>query len=128
MTIAGAVILGAIAGALHWKHRVPRVVAWLLLFVGVGIASFVTNLFGGFTGLSFFGVGLFTIIAIVTGIFFWEEAVKRNGLHRARTPFVALALGVSVMSAGGAFFAAVQNALEAGSGTVNEVVVNNLNG
>lgn len=70
MTIAGAVILAAIAGALHYKHRVPRFVAWVLLLVGVGAAATITNLFGGFTGMNLFGVGVFTLIAIITGIFF----------------------------------------------------------
>jgi hypothetical protein len=128
MSLAGAVILAAIAGALHWKHRVPRFVAWVLLLVGVGVASTLTDWVGGFGGFTVYGVGLFTLIAIVTGIFFWEEAVKQNGLHRVRTPLIAVLFGVSLMSAGGAFFEVVQNALEATASNVNQAVVSNLNG
>lgn len=126
MTIAGAVILAAIAGALHWKHRVPRFVAWLLLFVGVGAATVITNALGGFSGISIYGVGAFTILAIVGGIVFWEEAVKRNGLHRVRTPIVALAFGVALMGVGGTLGLNLQNAIKTGGTNVNKVVTDSI--
>lgn len=128
MTIAGAVILAAIAGALHWKKRVPRFVAWLLFLVGVGAATTITGLLGGFTGVSVYGVGFFTVVAIVTAIFFWEEAVKRNGIHRVRTPLIALTFGVALMSAGGAFFGAAQDLVTKTSTNVDRTVNANLNG
>ena len=128
MTIAGAVILAAIAGALHYKHRVPRFVAWVLLLVGVGAAATITNLFGGFTGMNLFGVGVFTLIAIITGIFFFEEACKRNGLHRVRTPLIAVVFGVALMSASGSLFTTLQNAVQSGGANVDKAVTNNLNG
>lgn len=128
MTMIGAVILAAIAGALHWKHRVPRFVAWMLFLVGVGAAGTITGLVGGFTGLSIYGVGVFTVVAIVTAIFFWEEAVKRNGIHRVRTPLIALVFGVALMSAGGAFFASLQDVVTKTSKNVDNTIQANLNG
>lgn len=128
MTIAGAVILAAIAVALHMKHRVPRIVAWLLFLTGVGAASMVAGVVGGFNGLSLFGVGVFTVGAIVTAIFFWEEAVRGNGLHRARTPLIALAFGVCLMSAGGAFFAALQDVVSKTGSSIDNTIQANLNG
>jgi hypothetical protein len=128
MSIAGAVLLAAIAVALHMKHRVPRIVAWLLFLVGVGAAATITGLVGGFSGISLFGVGVFTVGAIVTAIFFWEEAVRSNGLHRVRTPLIALAFGVCLMSAGGAFFAALQNVVDKTGSSIDNTVQANLNG
>lgn len=127
MTIAGAVILAAIAGTLHWKHRVPRFVAWLLVFVGVGAATVITSALGGFSGINIYGVGVFTIVAIVGGIVFWEEAVKRNGLHRVRTPIVAVAFGVALMGIGGTLGANLQNAVKTGGANVNRVVTDSIN-
>lgn len=127
MTIAAAVILAAIAGALHYKHRLPRLVAWLLLFVGIGAASEVVKYFTAVKGTSLYGVGIFSVLAIVGLIFFWEEAVKRNGIHRVRTPVVALILGVSIMSAGGTFWHSVQSDMNQGGSNLSHVT-DSLNG
>lgn len=126
MTIAGAVILAAIAATLHWKRRVPRLVNWLLLFVGVGAATVITNALGGFSGISFFGVGVFTLVAIVAGIAFWEEAVKKNGLHHIRTPIIALAFGVALMGVGGTVGSAINHAVQTGGQNVNKVVTDSI--
>lgn len=126
MTIAGAVILAAIAGTLHWKRRVPRLVNWLLLFVGVGAATVITNALGGFSGISVFGVGVFTLVAVVAGIAFWEEAVKKNGLHHIRTPIVALAFGVALMGVGGTVGSTINHAVQTGGQNVNKVVTDSI--
>ncbi|MFG2001647.1 hypothetical protein ACGFNU_21095 [Spirillospora sp. NPDC048911] len=129
MTLAGAVILAVIAGALHLKHRVPRVVAWLLLFVGFGASSTVTGFLGAdLSAVAIGGVTIATIAAIGTLIYFWEEAVKCNGLHRVRTPLVALACGASIVLAGGSFFQMIENAAQKTGANVDEAVVSNLNG
>jgi len=128
MTITGAVILAAIAGALHYKQRVPRLVAWLAFIAGTGAAATIAGWLGGLSGLTIFGVGAFTVAAIITGIFFWEEAVKRNGIHRVRTPLIAVAFGVSLMSAGGALFGVMQNAVHQSTTKVDQTVQANLNG
>lgn len=128
MTIAGAVLLAAIAVALHMKSRVPRVVAWLAFLVGVGAATTITGYLGGFTAMSLFGVGIISVIAIISAIFFWEEAVKRNGMHRVRTPLVAVIFGVALMSAGGGFFNTLQNAVQQASSSVDGTIQANLNG
>lgn len=127
MTIAGAVILIAIAVALHYKQRVPRFVAWLVAIAGTGAATTIVGWLGGLGAVTFYGVGLFTIAAVISGIFFWEEAVKRNGIHRVRTPLVALLFGVSVMSAGGAFFVGVQNVIHQSTTHLDQTVQSNLN-
>lgn len=127
MTIAGAVILAAIAATLHWKKRVPRLVNWLLLLVGIGAASVITQFIGGFKHISIGGVGLFSLVAIVAGIAFWEEAIKRNGLHHVRTPIIALAFGVALMSAGGAVWNSLQEVAQTGGTNVNKVVTDSLN-
>lgn len=128
MTIATAVILATIAATLHWKHRVPRLVCWLLLFVGVGSANVITGLAGGFTHMSIYGVGIFTIVAIFTGITFWEEAVKRRGMHRVRTPVIALVLGVSLMGVGGTIGNGLKSALRTTGQNVDKAVTTSING
>lgn len=102
MTVAAAVILAVIAGTLHWKHRAPRGVAWLLALAGIGLAAEILKYVGAFTHVSVLGVSIFTIGVVVCGIVFWEEAVKRNGIHRIRTPIVAVLLGICIASVGGA--------------------------
>lgn len=128
MTIAGAVILAAIGGTLHWKRRVPRFVAWLMFLVGVGAATTIYGHLGGVTGMQLFGVGLVTVVAIAAAITFWEEAVKGNGLHRVRTPIIAVVFGVTLMSAGGGLFATVQQVVHGVSSSVDQTVTTNLNG
>lgn len=127
MTLAGAVILAAIAWPLHYKNKAPRFVAWLVLFVGVGAAAFITGIAGGFSAISIAGVGVFAVAAIVTGIFFFEEAIKANGYHRARTPVVALVLGVALMNIGGSLGGNIRNAVETTGTNVNQAVVKSVN-
>lgn len=122
MTIAGAVILAAIALVLHWKHRAPRFVAWLLLFVGLGAAGVIVQYVGAFTRFSIYGVGIWTIVAIICGIVFFEEAIKKNGLHRARTPVVAVLLGVSLVSLGGTVGNALNHATQSTGNQINKSV------
>lgn len=122
MTIAGAVILAAIAGTLHWKKRAPRFVAWLLLFVGLGAAGVIIQYVGAFTTASIYGVGIWTVIAIICGIVFFEEAIKRNGIHRARTPVVAVLLGVALVSLGGTAGNAIRQATQSGGQKINQSV------
>ena len=126
MSIATAVILAAIAATLHWKHRVPRLVCWLLLFVGVGAANMITGSPGGLSNISVLGVGIFTVVALFTGITFWEEAVKRNGMHRVRTPLVAVALGVSLMGVGGTIGSALSNAIQTTGVQVDKAVTDSI--
>jgi hypothetical protein len=118
MTIGVAVILAAIAGALHWKVRTPRLVAWLALLAGIGAASVLAGYLSAVTSLRFYGVGIFTLVALIGGIVFWEEAVKQNGQHRVRTPVVAVVLGVALAFLGGNLGAAVRSA---GSGVGNTI-------
>ena len=122
MTIAGAVILAAIAGVLHWKRRAPRFVAWLLLFVGLGAAGVIVQYVGAFTKFSIYGVGVWTLVAIICGIVFFEEAIKRNGLHRARTPVVSVLLGVALVSLGGTAGTAIRHATQSSGTQLNKSV------
>lgn len=127
MTLAGAVILLAIAIPLHLKGRVPRFVCWLLLFVGLGAAAFATKILGGFTQISIAGVGVFAVVALVSGIYFWEEAVKKNGLHRVRSPLIAAVFGIALMNVGGSIGANIQNAFETTGTNINQAVVQSVN-
>jgi integral membrane sensor domain MASE1 len=102
MTVAISVILAAIAGTLHWKRRVPRGVAFMLALAGLGLSAVILKYIGAFTNMTVLGVGVVTLGAIIGLIVFWEEAVKKNGLHRVRTPIVAVLLGVCLASTGGA--------------------------
>lgn len=123
MTIAGAVILAAIAFTLHWKSKAPRFVAWLFFFVGLGAAGVIMRYAGtSIRGLSIYGVGIFTVIAIVCAIVFYEEAIKRNGLHRVRTPVIAVLLGVSLMSLGGTVGDALTHASQSTGRQINKSV------
>lgn len=116
MTIAGALFLAAFAAALHWKRRVPRLVAWVLLFVGIGAASVVLGWIPAIRGISILGVGIMGLLAIFLIVVFFEEAVKKNGLHRVRTPIVALALGVTLSAMGGTIGGALSGLFN-GAGT-----------
>lgn len=128
MSLAAAVIVAVIAATLHWKHKVPRFVAWLLLVVGLGAAQAIAGFFGGLGSMTVGGVAIFTILAIFGLIAFYEEAVKSNGLHRIRTPIIAVLTGVSVMTAGGATFVAIQEFVNSTSPKVDQAVTDNLNG
>lgn len=123
MTIVGAVILAAIAGALMWKNRAPRFVAWSLLFVGIGAAGVIMQYIGpSTTGLSIYGVGIFTIIGIVCAIAFYVEVIKKDGQHKIRTPVMSALLGVSLMSVGGTVGGALNHVSQAGGAQVNKAV------
>lgn len=122
MTVAGAFILALIGGVLHWKHRAPRFVAWLFALAGLGLAAEILKYVGAFTHVSVLGVGIFTIGVIVCGIVFWEEAVKRNGIHRVRTPVIALLLGICIASVGGAVGSLGHSISNSGGQNVNKAV------
>lgn len=126
---ASAVFLFAIAGIWIWKRRFPRVVAWLLLFAGGGIAGSAVNLLGGnIQHMSVGGVALFSVIAIGGLIIFYEEAIKQNGHHRVRTNIVAVVTGIAVMTAPASFFTGVQNAGNSLRTNLNQSVNTSLNG
>jgi hypothetical protein len=122
VTVAGAVILALIAGTLHWKKRVPRFVAFMLWLAGLGLSAVILKYVGGFTNISILGVGILTAVMIVSAIVFWEEAVKRNGLHRVRTPLIAVIFGVTLATAGGALGGLVHSVGNTGGSNVNKAV------
>jgi hypothetical protein len=122
MTIAGAAILALIAGTLHWKKYAPRFVAWLLLLAGIGLSATILGYIGVFANMTILGVGVLTAVLIVTGITFYAEAVKRHGIHRVRTPIVAVLLGVAIASVGGPIGHAVHNANQTGGKNVDKSV------
>jgi hypothetical protein len=127
MTVAVAAILALIAGTLHWKKYAPRFVAWLLLLAGVGMSAVILGYIGVFTKMTILGVGILTAILIVTAIVFWAEAVKRNGMHRVRTPLVAVLLGVSLASVGGPIGHAVHSINQTGGKNINKSVTTLIN-
>lgn len=128
MTIAGAVILAAAAGTLIFYGRAPRLVAWLLLLVGIGATKEVTGFLGGFSNIAIYGVGIFSVLAVVGCIAFWNEGVKKHRWHRVRTPIISVAFGVALMSAGGGAWANLQSMVQSGTSNVDRAVTNNLNG
>ncbi len=123
MTLAGALFLAVIAGALHYKRRVPRVVAWLTAFAFASGAAFITGVLGGFSSISIAGAGICALAAIGAGIFFWEEAVRNNGYHRVRTLVVAGVFGYAVMNITGSVGIHIHNAVETTGTRVNQAVV-----
>lgn len=127
MTLAGALFLAVIAGALHYKRRVPRLVAWLVMFAGASAAVFITDALGGFSSITIAGAGILALAAVGTGIFFWEEACRNNGYHRVRTPVLALVLGVAVMNIGGSAGAKIRDAVQTTGTNVNQAVVQSVN-
>jgi hypothetical protein len=127
MTLTGAVILAAIAGGFHFYNRAPRFVAWVTLLVGMGSAALVAGYLGGFGGTSVYGVGIFTLLAILSGIGFWFEGHKGDKRHRVRTPIIALLFGVSLMTSTGSVFVGLQGIAQKATTGVNQAVVTGLN-
>lgn len=127
MTIAVAVIFAAIAGALMYKQCAPRAVAWLLLCVGIGAAAEIMKYIGDFLKISFYGVAAITVIFFVAAVLFWQEVVKRNKMHKVRTPIVALLLGVSIISLGGTVGKAIHNGTQTGGNTIDKTVTTMFN-
>lgn len=133
MTLAGSVILASIAVALLWKGKLKRFSCCLLLLAGTGLTSVVGGLVGGFAGASLFGVGIFSIIAVVGSIFFWTEVVMKNdpdgqpAFREKRTPIVSVVTGIAVMAASGSLWAALQGALQSTGSQVDQTVNSQFN-
>jgi len=127
MSLGVALILAVIAGILHWKHRVPRLVCFLLLFTGVGIAIGIAGFLSGFSSLTIFGVGVMVLIALATAVVFWEEAIRLNGMHRVRTPVIALLFGISLMSVGGWVGGSLQKLASTTGEQIDKAVVQSVN-
>jgi hypothetical protein len=122
VTATVAVLLAAIAATLHWKKRLPRGVAFMLALAGIGLSAEILKYIGAFKNFTILGVGIITVGAIVGLIIFWEEAVKRNGLHRVRTPVVAVLLGVCLAASGGAIGSLAHSIGNGGGSNVNKSV------
>lgn len=100
MPLGFALALLVIAGLMIWKRRAPRVVAWLLLFAGIGLSGLVISITGP-VAFSFGGASLATAIVIGLGYLFYEEVIKKNKPHKIRTAMVAFSLGVLLVGLGG---------------------------
>lgn len=127
MTLAGAVILAAIAITLQWYDVAPRFVACMLLIVGIGSAAVVAGFLGGFGHTSVGGASIFSIVAVASLVAFYQEGIKGNRRHRIRTPIVAVVCGVAFMTATGSVFVGLQNFAKSSTATVDQAVVKNLN-
>jgi hypothetical protein len=120
---AALLIFGVLA---IWKRRMPRVVAWCLLFAGIGLSGVVI----GITGPIAWSIGGASLsFAIVVGLayLFYEEAVKRNGIHKIRTNIVAFALGVMLVGLGGSIGAKVSGLFTGTAGRVGTTTSNLVN-
>jgi O-antigen/teichoic acid export membrane protein len=95
-----AACLLAVAIPLMWAKKAPRLVPWLLLFGGVGLADVVLNLIGPITW-TILGITVALPLTIALGVLFWLMVVKKHKPHRVRTPLVAFALGVMLLGLGG---------------------------
>lgn len=119
-TSAGiAVILAALTGICLWKlNKDRKSVAWLALFAGLFGSYTVLGWIGTLATGSIFGVGILTLIIIVGGFIFWHEAVKGNGYHRYRSPFVGFAVGVALTAS----FGGVQHMVQHGTVQLTSVI------
>lgn len=97
-----AVFLAAVAVVLLWKKTAPRAVAYLALAAGLTGASVVAGWLGNLATMQIYGAGVLTLFVVVGGIILWHELVKGRNPHRIRTPLIAFAWGVAVMSGAGA--------------------------
>lgn len=128
MTLAGSVILAVIAVALLMKGKLKRFSCCLLLLAGTGLTSTVSGMVGGFVGASLFGVGIFSIIAVVGSIFFWTEVVMKTtttgepAFHEKRSPIVSVVTGIAVMAASGSLWGVLQNVLQSTGTQVDQTV------
>jgi hypothetical protein len=93
-----AVILGVITAIHIWKKGSPRGSGWLALFTGLTGAPIILSWLGALADLAVYGVGVAVIVAIGGGYICWHELVKKRGLHRFRTPIIALATGAALMT------------------------------
>lgn len=107
---AVAVLLAIVLIINIWKKGSPRFNGWLGLAVGLTGASIILSWIGNFATLQIYGVGIMTAIAIGGGFVLWHELVKKRGLHRIRTPLIAIMTGVAFMTVGGVVGTAAQSA------------------
>jgi drug/metabolite transporter (DMT)-like permease len=97
MSIDYAAIATVLAVAMIWKGRAPRFRLWLLLIGGVCLASIVLGFIGP-AGWTIAGIAIAVPATVVLAYLFYEEGIKRNGLHKFRSPAIAFALGVMLVA------------------------------
>jgi hypothetical protein len=93
-----AVLLGAITAIRVWKKASPRGTGWLALLTGLTGAPIILSWLGPLATVTIYGVGIALIAAVGGGIICWHELVKKQGLHRFRTPAIALITGAAFMT------------------------------
>jgi drug/metabolite transporter (DMT)-like permease len=111
-----AVAAFAVGLLLHWKKTGKKVVPWMMLVAGFGIAGMLgsvlnriaSSLTSGTTSATerLFGTGVPVLVAVLT-IVYLAIHLKPKGQPPTRfTPWVALAFASILVAAGGAFAAA----------------------
>lgn len=102
-----------------------RFACWCLFLAGVGLSSLVL----GLTGLphwSVFGIAIGFPLLVALGIAFYHEVHKKNKTHPKRTPVVAFAFGVMLVTLGGSvgttISSGIQHLEQRGGNTVGRLV------
>jgi len=116
------VVVGAITVVEVWKiKKASRSAGFLALIAGLAGAGIVVAWLGALSTTQIFGVGIFTVLALVGLRICWHELVKKRDLHRFRTPLVAFITGVALMNVGGVIGHAAQAADQHATNTVSRV-------
>lgn len=116
-----AVLLGVITIISVWKKASPRATGWLALFTGLTGAPIFLSWLGPLATIAIYGVGIAVIAAIGGVVVCWHELVKKRGLHRFRTPLIALATGVALMTVTGVVGSAAHGLSDVTTNTVSHV-------
>ena len=118
-TSAGiAVILASLVAVCLWKKKGRKSVAWMALFAGLFGSYTVLGWIGTLATASILGVGILTLVLFVGGFIFFHEAVKNNGHHQYRTPFIGFAVGVALTAS----FGGVQHMVQHGTTQLTSIV------
>jgi hypothetical protein len=77
-----------------------RFACWALFLAGVGLSGIVLSL-TGVIHWSLFGIAIGFPLLVALAIAFYHEVHKKNKTHPKRTPFIAFAFGVMIVTLGG---------------------------
>jgi hypothetical protein len=96
-----AVLLGLATAVSIWKKASPRAAGWMALLTGLTGAPIILSWLGNLASIAIYGVGIALIGAVIGSLICWHELVKKKGLHRFRTPVIALLTGTALMTVTG---------------------------
>jgi phosphoglycerol transferase MdoB-like AlkP superfamily enzyme len=120
---AALLIVGLLLGFFYRKAF--RFACWCLFFAGVGLSALILSL-TGVMHWSLLGISIAFPLLVALAIAFYHEVHKKNKTHPKRTPFVAFAFGVMIVTLGGSLGGSVASGVthleQRGGATVGQFV------